>query len=166
MKITITSDKLYASILIFILGLGIWMALPQFEKSVNFVKLGTVTATAAPGDVQQEYGTPAMVNVPVSWSAPWVGSCYLTIDIRPQGADKGEPETPAWDQNHLIRAKYSQRWWVQKWINVYVLEQREGSGELRFAIADPKSAAIDVYTELKCDDQILAQDKTTATYRN
>jgi hypothetical protein len=164
MKISITSDKLYASVIVFILGLGLWMILPKFEKTVNSVELGTITVTAAPADVFQEYGTPAMVNVPVSWSAPWVGSCYLTIDIRPEGAVKGEPETPEWDANHLIRAKYDQQWWIQKWINVYVLQQRSGAAELRFAIVDPKTTNIDVYTELKCDDQLLEEDQTTAAY--
>ncbi len=165
MKITITTDQVYASIFIFVLGLGIWMGLPMFEKTASFVKLGTVAMTAAPADVIQEFGTPAMINVPVSWSAPWVGSCYLTIDVRPQGAAKGEPETPEWDANHLIRAKYDQKWWIQKWINVFVLQQRQGSSELRFAIINPNTPQVDVYTELKCDDQLLGEDKVSTAYK-
>jgi hypothetical protein len=165
MKISLTSDQLYASVVVFILGLGIMMFLPQFEKSDYSVKMGTVAVTAAPSETIQEFGTPAMINVPVTWSAPWVGSCYLTIDARPQGAEKGEPETPEWESNHLIRAKYDQKWWVQKWINVYLLQQRQGATELRLAITNPGTSSIDVYTELKCDDELLSQDQTTVAYR-
>jgi hypothetical protein len=78
---------------------------------------------------------------------------------------KGEPETPEWDKNHLIRAKYDQKWWVQKWINVYVLQQRQGSSELRFAIMNPNTTKVDVYTELKCDDQLLNEDQASAVYK-
>jgi hypothetical protein len=165
MKITFDTEKAFSLVLIFVLGAGFFMGLPVFEKTTTFVKLGTVTMTAAPAEAVSEFKTPAMINVPVTWSAPFIGSCYLTIDVRPQGAPKGEPETPEWDQNHLIRAKFDSRWWVQKWINVYVLQQRQGSEELRFAIADPNAPSLDIYTELKCDDNVLSEGKATITYK-
>lgn len=165
MKLTFDADKVFGTVLLFIVGAVIFVFLPTFEQTTSFVQLGTVTMTAAPSDAVQEYGTPSMINVPVTWSAPFVGSCYLTIDARPEGAPKGEPETPEWDASHLIRAKYDSRWWVQKWINVYVLQERQGSQELRFAIADPKSASLDIYTQLKCDDQVLSEDKVTVAYK-
>ena len=165
MKIKFTEDTLFLGIVIFILGCGILIILPKFEKISTYVELGTPALAAADESVKNQFNSTAVLAIPVKWAAPWAGSCYLTIDVRPSGAPKGEPETPEWDQYHLIRARYDGKWWVQKWINVYVLEQRQGQAELRYAIVDPNSDKLDIYSELKCDDQLLGQVNTTIDYQ-
>lgn len=165
MKLKFTEDTLFLVVIVFLLGCGLLIILPKLEKTQNYVQLGTPALAAAEKSVQTEFNSTAMLVLPVKWSAPWAGSCYLTVDVRPSGAPKAEPETPEWDKYHLIRARYDGRWWTQKWINVYVVEERQGQAELRYAIADPKSDKLDIYSELKCDDQLLDQVSTSVTYQ-
>ncbi len=163
MKLRIGKDELLAFLITFIIGAAVLFILPKYEHVTNNVELGNIALSQAPSDVVTAYNSTYLISIPVSWAAPWVGSCYLTIDVRPEGAGKGEPETPEWNANHLIRAVYSGRWFIQKWINVFVLTQNKGQTELKYAIADPHTQSVDVYAELKCDDELLSQTHKTVS---
>lgn len=128
----------------FVLVVGVLYILPAWEASDYFV---TIEQAQLAGDE---------VTATVSYSAPWAGSCYLTMDVRPEGAPRGEPETQEWELTHLIRQHEENGiWWVEKWINVEVLDDTSNTKTFRYKIV-PTEGALEFYTELKCDDKLIS----------
>jgi len=137
------SEDLAFPVAIFILVIGVLYILPSWEAADYVVNIDSVQLS---GDE---------VTATLTYAAPWAGSCYLTADVRPEGAPKGEPETIQWDQTHLIRQHEENGiWWVEKWINVEVLSNKAGTKTFKYKII-PNDGALEFYTELKCDDELL-----------
>lgn len=128
---------------VFVLVVGVIYLLPSWEAADYFVNIENATLS------NDE------VTVTLSYSAPWAGSCYITTDVRPEGAPKGEPETPAWDATHLIRQhEENDIWWVEKWVNVEVLPDRKDTKTFKYRIV-PSDGTLEFDAELKCDDDSL-----------
>lgn len=142
------------------ISLAVLFILPKWQpapSTLEFVEAKVVQAANAQ----------TIVEMTLSWSAPHSGNCYLANDVRPAGAEKGEPETPEWNSNHLIR--YNLRNGeplVEYWVNVEVLETKKSTKTFNYIIENPPAGteALDVYSELKCDDASLASDKRTISF--
>ncbi len=142
-KISIRKEELAFPAAIFVLVIGVLYLLPAWEEADYFVKIDSATISSDE------------VETTISYSAPWAGSCYLTTDVRPEGAPKGEPETEEWSENHLIRQHFENGvWWVEKWVNVEVLPDRANTKTYRYQI-EPQEGPLELFVELKCDDELL-----------
>ncbi len=150
---------IYYAIGIFIVVIGVLTLLPKWEKVAPSVEIteATLLQKATDGNI---------VGVTVKWSAPWTGSCFLANDVRPAGAGTGVPETEEWGRNHLIRARVeNNQLWTEYWINTEILGETRNTRTFVYKLAsDPTGSvkSLDVYTDLKCDDDLLASAKKLA----
>lgn len=145
----------YYAIGIFIVVIGVLTLLPKWEKVTPSVEIteATLRQKAADGNI---------VGLTVKWAAPWTGSCFLANDVRPAGAGTGVPETDEWGRNHLIRARVeNQQLWTEYWINTEILGETRNTKNFIYKLsADSKDVtSLDFYTDLKCDDDLLASAK-------
>ncbi len=153
-------DFIPYSLGIFAIAVALLFILPKWQpapSSIDFVDAKVIQA--AQGQT--------IVEMTISWSAPHTGNCYLANDVRPAGAPKGEPETEEWSANHLIRYNLRNgQTLVEYWINVEVLEARKSTRTFNYIIENPPNGAtaLDLYSELKCDDTSLGIAKKTIEY--
>ncbi|MFH0961413.1 MAG: hypothetical protein V1820_01900 [archaeon] len=145
---------------IFAISVAILFLLPKWQPlppKLEFVD----------GRVVQAAQGQTIVEMTLSWSAPHTGNCYLANDVRPAGAAKGVPETSEWSQNHLIRYNLKNgQTLVEYWINVEVLDSRTSTKTFNYIVENPPTGttALDLYSELKCDDKSLLTAKKTAEF--
>lgn len=145
---------------IFAISIALLFILPKWQPippKLEFVE----------GRVVQAAQGQTIVEMTLSWGAPHTGNCYLANDVRPAGAAKGVPETAEWGANHLIRYNMrSGQALVEYWINVEVLESRESTRTFNYIIENPPAGttALDLYSELKCDDTSLLTAKKTIEF--
>jgi len=75
----------------------------------------------------------------------------------------GVPETDQWGKNHLIRARVeSNQLWTEYWINTEILGETKNTKTFVYKLsADPTGSikSLDFYSDLKCDDDLLASTK-------
>ena len=106
-----------------------------------------------------------LIDITIKWEAPSVRNCYITTDVRPSGAQMGEPETAEWSNNHLIRYNLNTgNAMVENWINIEIIQQRAGTKTFHYLIAPAsgnETKAFDVHAGLYCDDDFLAEDVLT-----
>lgn len=153
-------DFIPYSLGIFAIAVALLFILPKWAPSPSSIEF-------ADAKVVQAAQGQTIVEMTLTWSAPHTGNCYLANDVRPAGAPKGEPETGEWSQNHLIRYNLRNgQTLVEYWINVEVLEARKSTRTFNYIIENPSQGteALDVYSELKCDDTSLGTAKRTIAY--
>lgn len=146
---------IYYAIGIFILVIGVLSLLPKWEKVSPSVEIMDT-------QVLQKMEDGVVVGMTVRWAAPWTGSCFLANDVRPAGAQLGIPETEEWGRNHLIRYRAeNNQLWTEYWINTEILGEKQNTKTFAYKLSpgskDVKS--LDFYTDLKCDDDLLASAK-------
>ncbi len=146
---------IYYAVGIFIVVIGILTILPKWEKVTPVVEItdATVLQKANDGDI---------VGLTIKWVAPWTGSCFLANDVRPAGAKLGVPETDQWGENHLIRARVeNQQLWTEYWINTEILGETSNTKTFVYKLSANSTGvkSLDFYSDLKCDDDLLASAK-------
>jgi hypothetical protein len=145
----------------FVLAVVLLFILPKWAPAPSTIEFVDAKVVQASKDQ-------TIVEMTLSWSAPHVGNCFLANDVRPGGALKGEPETAAWNLNHLIRYNLRNgQPQVQYWINAEVLDQRKNTKTFTYILENPaaNTTSLDLYSELKCDDTSLASAKRTIEYK-
>lgn len=143
-----------------ILAYGIIMSLPVHVDVTN----PGITVVGVTLGSERDEGQP--IDITLEWEAPDVRNCYITTDVRPQGAPMGEPEGAAWSNYHLIRYNLNTgSAMVENWINIEIISQRSRIQTFHYLIAAAGEdvLAFDVYAELHCDDEFINQDVMTAS---
>ncbi len=144
-----------------VISIAILLLLPKWQPAPSTVEFVDAKVVQASKDQ-------TIVEATLSWSAPHTGNCYLANDVRPAGAAKGEPETAEWSAAHLIRYNLRNgQPQVEYWVNAEVLKARKSTRTYTYIIQNPPAGTsqLDVYSDLKCDDALLASAKSTVAYQ-